>query len=120
MISVFSRYRQDSSISTTKPPITTTTTTTTAAPTTTTKSQTETVSDILYAQQLKFVVPIPVNDEYGTIPVKDPWTFDPYAYFPKPLQPNSLNLQVPYNPIFHVIKAVKVPSLENKRNLNTN
>lgn len=75
-------------------------------------------SEILYAQQLKFVVPVPVNDDEGTIPVRSPWSFDPYVYYPKPLQPNSINVKVPYNPMFHVIKAVKVPTLEDKKHGN--
>lgn len=108
------RQQETSSSSTTEP------STTIASSTTTMKPPTETAptSDILYAQQLKFVVPVPVDDEKGTIPIREPWNFDPYVYYPKPLQPSSINVQVPYNPMFHVIKAVKVPGLENKENVN--
>lgn len=111
--SVFS-YRHQSSSSSTTEPSTTTSTTTKLPP-----AESISTSDLLYAQQLKFVVPVPVDDDKGNIPVRgEPWTFDPYVYYPKPIQPSSMNVQVPYNPMFHVIRAVKVPSLEGKENEN--
>ncbi|XP_063910616.1 uncharacterized protein LOC135127881 [Zophobas morio] len=63
----------------------------------------------LYQQQLKFVVPVPFvpAEDPG---VKKPWEIDQYAYYPKPLQPENVNMQVPYVPTFHVIKAVAVPN----------
>lgn len=117
----------------TPPPTTTTTTTTTTAPvynfrnffpsfysigssesapaTTTEKTTTTEKPDEmqLYQQQLKFVVPVPYAPLDDQI-VRKPWEFDQYAYYPKPLQPENVNLQVPYVPTFHVIKAVAVPN----------
>jgi hypothetical protein len=63
----------------------------------------------LYQQQLKFVVPVPYAplEDPG---LRKPWEIDQYAYYPKPLQPDSVNVQVPYVPTFHVIKAMAVPN----------
>lgn len=67
--------------------------------------------ELLYAQQLKFVVPVPLEGAS----YRYQWGFDPYAYYPKELQPNSVNVQVPYTPTFHMIRAVQVPDNNNRR-----
>ncbi|XP_044272169.1 uncharacterized protein LOC123016040 [Tribolium madens] len=81
--------------------------TTTEKTTTTEKSPEEGMQ--LYQQQLKFVVPVPYSPPEEQS-VRKPWDFDQFAYYPKPLQPENMNLQVPYVPTFHVIKAVAIPN----------
>ncbi|EFA12318.1 hypothetical protein TcasGA2_TC004219 [Tribolium castaneum] len=62
----------------------------------------------LYQQQLKFVVPVPYSPPEEQT-VRKPWDFDQFAYYPKPLQPENVNLQVQKKNTFHVIKAVAIP-----------
>ncbi|KAL3276022.1 hypothetical protein HHI36_020752 [Cryptolaemus montrouzieri] len=59
------------------------------------------------ATQLKFVVPLPYGNPENYS--RDPWSFDQFAYYPMPMQPNRVNVRVPYVPTFHVIKALAVP-----------
>lgn len=107
----FYGYKHDVTATTTEPP---TTTTTTSGPTTE-KLKT---SDLIYAQRLKFIIPVPYENLNGgsVVSARNPWDFDQYAYFPRELQPNTVNVEVPYNPTFHIIRAVAVPSSVNKRN----
>lgn len=100
----FYNYRQDLTTTTTEP----TTTTTTAEPTT----EKLKIADLMYAQQLKFIIPVPYEDlnSGSSVSVPNPWDFNQYAYFPKELQPRILNVEMPYNPTFHMIRAVAVPS----------
>lgn len=92
----FAFYR---SPSTTTEKSTTTTTTTTSKPNV----------GPLFQNQLRFVVPVPYDSQNGG-PVKSTWGFDEFAYYPKDLQPSTVNVQVPYSPSFHVIKALAVPN----------
>lgn len=85
----------------TTPATTTTTTTTTPKPSSTTPEP-------QYTEGLRFVVPVP----YGNMDVtpKYPMEFDPYAYFPKYMQPQTVNMEVPYQPRFPVLKTIAIPS----------
>lgn len=89
---------------------------TTAAPTTTTTeivpsfevkySTNEASSKDLLKHQLKFVYPVPYSDTVNY----NPKQIDPYAYYPKALQPSTVNFRLPYVPTFHLIKALDIPS----------
>ncbi|KAG5882922.1 hypothetical protein JTB14_023384 [Gonioctena quinquepunctata] len=93
-------------------------TTTTAEPTTSTappKPPTDKVlrDNLMYAQQLKFIVPVPYDGSKGMSQAgQQPWGFDQWAYYPKELQPNTVNVRVPYSPTFHMIRAVTVPKID--------
>lgn len=88
---------------------TTTTEKTTTAPSTTTSATSDASDDLMYEQQLRFVVPVPyANADDQNI--RKLGEFDQFAYYPKPLQPETVNLQVPYVPTFHMIKALAVPN----------
>lgn len=102
----FYGYRQEETTTTTTDA--TTTTTTTPQPTTEKLKP----NNLLYAQQLKFIIPVPYEDLNGgtSISARNPWELDQYAYYPKELQPSTVNVQVPYNPTFHMIRAVALPS----------
>nr|CAH7752094.1 unnamed protein product [Callosobruchus chinensis] len=104
----YSLSRYDSTSSTTTEP-TTTTSTTTIKPVTDKLASAE---DLMYAQQLKFIIPVPYDS--GTNAVRKPWDFDQYAYYPKELQPSTVNVEVPYSPTFHMIRAIALPKVEDK------
>jgi len=61
-----------------------------------------------YPQQLRFVVPVPMENE-DSYTVKQPYEFDQFSYYPKELHAHTVNVQVPYAPSFPVIKAVDIP-----------
>ncbi|XP_045463916.1 uncharacterized protein LOC123673464 [Harmonia axyridis] len=105
--------------STSTEPTTTSTTTTTTTTTTTESTKINTDFEDL-ATQLRFVIPVPFVDPENVS--RNPWDFDQFAYYPKPLQPTKINYQVPYVPTFHVIKALAVPNkyLPNLENKNVN
>lgn len=83
-------------------------TTTTSTTTTTTPKPTSTTQEPLYTEGLRFVVPIP----YGNLDVtpKYPTDFDPFAYYPKYLQPQTVNVEVPYQSRFPVLKTLTIPN----------
>lgn len=106
---------------------TTSTTTTSTAPTPTTTTTVQVQDDTKLnpdfeelSTQLRFVVPVPYMDPENAS--RNPWDFDQFAYYPKPLQPTKINVQVPYVPTFHYIKALAVPNryLSNSGNKNVN
>lgn len=84
-------------------------TSTTTTEKTTTTTEIEKPDEMYYQHQLRFVVPVPYAppDDPG---VKKPYDFDQFAYYPKQLQPETINMQIPYVPTFHIIKAVAVPN----------
>lgn len=84
-------------------------TSTTTTEKTTTTTEIEKPNEMYYQHQLRFVVPVPYAppDNPG---LKKPYDFDQFAYYPKQLQPETVNMQVPYVPTFHIIKAVAVPN----------
>lgn len=86
----------------------TTTSTTVSTTTSTQKSTDDKERDLLYANQLRFVVPVPYEDPENV--TKQAWEFDQFAYYPQYLQPNSVNVQVPYVPSFQMIKALTIPN----------
>ncbi|XP_044745261.1 uncharacterized protein LOC123307083 [Coccinella septempunctata] len=103
----------------------TTTSTTTASTTTTAPTPLQDDTKINQdfedlATQLRFVLPVPYVDPENAS--RNPWDFDQFAYYPKHLQPTKINMQVPYVPTFHVIKALAVPNryLSNLGNKNVN
>lgn len=77
------------------------TTTTTAATTTTTEA------GEYYTENLRFILRMPyLKNE----PISNyPWEFDRYAYYPKHMQPDYVNVAVPYSPVFHMIRRLIVP-----------
>lgn len=83
------------------PTSTTSTTTTTVKPISTTKEP-------LYSEELRFVVPMPYASDGS--PPKFPSQFDPYAYYPKYMQPHTMNLEIPYQPTFPVLKTLVIPN----------
>ncbi|XP_072399749.1 uncharacterized protein [Diabrotica undecimpunctata] len=84
-----------------------TTTTTTEAPTTTpTQPNKASPEDLLYAQQLKFMVPVPYEER----PV---WNYNPYYYYQRGTQ-NPY--RVPFSPSYQIVRAVTVPKSEEKIN----
>ncbi|XP_074038589.1 uncharacterized protein [Leptinotarsa decemlineata] len=95
-------------------PSTTTQPTTTSPPPPSTNKVIK--DDLVYAQQLKFIVPVPYDGTQERLPVQAPWSFDPYAYYPKSLQPRTVDVRVPYSPTFHMIRAVAVPKLNTNEN----
>lgn len=83
------------------PTSTTSTTTTTPRPISTTKEP-------LYSEELRFVVPMPYGPDGS--PPKFPSQFDPYAYYPKYLQPQTMNVEIPYQPTFPILKTLVIPN----------
>uniref|UniRef100_A0A6P7GP42 Uncharacterized protein LOC114341197 n=1 Tax=Diabrotica virgifera virgifera TaxID=50390 RepID=A0A6P7GP42_DIAVI len=84
-----------------------TTTTTTEAPTTApTQPNKASPEDLLYAQQLKFMVPVPYEER----PV---WNYNPYYYYQRGTQ-NPY--RVPFSPSYQIVRAVTVPKSEEKIN----
>ncbi|RZB40537.1 hypothetical protein BDFB_012942, partial [Asbolus verrucosus] len=61
--------------------------------------------EVLYQQQLRFVVPVYVPPEESD--PKKSWQHEQFAYYAKPPQP-EITLQVPYVPTLHVIKTLTV------------
>lgn len=101
------RYEIPPTTSTTSSSTTTTTTTTP----TTTKVQEQQNDELLYTHQLRFVVPVPYENSDKTT-LKHPLDFDQFAYYPKVLQPSTINVQVPYTPTFQMIKTLTVPNID--------
>ena len=110
-----------SSVATSKSTITTripTTTTTTATPSTTTTTTHKPVKlqhrPILYGQKYRFVLGVPMtNLEVDPNDLKayyDRLQFDPHAYFPKEMQPKYMPMPAPYQPLYHIVRAVIVPN----------
>ncbi|XP_031347320.1 uncharacterized protein LOC116173774 [Photinus pyralis] len=100
--------------------------TTTSAPPTSTPLPTQKITphyEIQYSsaqkespakQQMKFVIPIQYPTDGVEILKRYPWEFDPYAYYPKPLQPLTVRVPVPYVPMFHMIRTLTIPGNVNK------
>lgn len=61
-----------------------------------------------YQHQLRFVIPMPYPKP--EVISKYPWELDPYAYYPKDVQPSYMNLPVRYVPTYHVIRSLNVPN----------
>ena len=61
-----------------------------------------------YQHQLRFVIPMPYPKP--EVISKYPWELDPYAYYPKEVQPSYMNLPVRYAPTYHVIRSLNVPN----------
>lgn len=65
----------------------------------------------LYRQEMKFVMSMinppapPKNEDSAYTPPK----FDAYAYYPKHLQPSTVNVRMPYVPTYHMIKTLSLP-----------
>lgn len=79
------------------PSSTTTTTTTTPKP-----------SKPMYTEKLRFILRMPYADQEDLS--RFPWEFDKYAYYPKNMQPDYVNMAVPYAPTYHMIRRLIVPS----------
>lgn len=100
---------------TTSPTTTTTTTTsTTPEPPVAVSSEEnldkpagETEDDAVYSKQFKFVVTMPYPPSED-VPKTYPWQFDPFAYFPKSLQPRTVNVPIPYSPTYHMIRTLNI------------
>lgn len=70
----------------------------------------------LYKKQMKFVLPMPYPAHDGEYITKHPWQFDPFAYYPRSLQPATINIPIPYMPTFHMIRTLNIPEHLIKRN----
>lgn len=82
--------------------------TTTEVPTTTPPKP----DDLLYGQQLKFMVPYPYEEN-----IRQNWGYNPYNnynYVPQVVPQSSNNYRVPYAPQMQIVKAVVVPKVEAK------
>lgn len=90
-------------------PSSTTTTTTSTTTTTTPKSITNTGSyEDIYAQPLRFVVPVPYVPENG---YKYPDNYDPYGYYSRYVNPQSaVPVEVPVPPTLPIIRTLLVPN----------
>lgn len=96
--------------STTKSYHLTETTGATLMPTTLSNQQQQLINNG-YKHEFKFVIPYSFKQVvYPTANYQQ--QFDPYAYYPKFLQPNTMNVQVPYQPTFHMIKSLSIPNDE--------
>lgn len=75
-------------------------------PTTTIPSTT--THEHMMTEKMRFILrmPYPKPDVLGNFP----WEFDRYAYFPKHLQPDYVNVPLPYSPTYHMIRKLIVPS----------
>lgn len=89
--------------------------TTTTVPTTTTTTQQTVAPDNSYKHEFKFVVPYSFT---GKQSLHASQQFDPYAYYPKYLQPNTMNVQVPYMPTFNMIKTLNIPKIDENLSYN--
>lgn len=78
-----------------------------AEPSTTTVSST-TNSQPLYTERLRFVLkmPYPKPEKLSSYP----WEIDKFAYYPRHLQPDYINMPVPYTPTYHMIRRLIIPS----------
>lgn len=100
-------------MTTTKPITTTTTTPRTTTVSTTTPTITSAYAAINnvnangYKHEFKFVVPYNFNNDKNLYANGQ---IDPYAYYPKYFQPNTMNVQIPYVPTFQMIKTLSVPN----------
>lgn len=62
----------------------------------------------LYTEKMRFILklPYPKTERLSNFP----WEFDKYAYYPKHLQPDFVNMPMPYAPTYHMIRRLIIPS----------
>lgn len=88
-------------------PETTEATTERTEPTTTTLPPT-TTHEHMFTEKMRFILRMPYPKQ--EVLSNFPWEFDRYAYLPRHLQPDYVNMPVPYNPMYHMIRRLIVPS----------